>query len=130
ARDGSGGQDRLHQMAVVGKVLDRGVGIAVALEHDRRALILVEEDFVLERAAVLGPHDLHGLFRQALPFFDLAGTKFYPCDSFDLFHCCSLSKFPPERFRSRLVPALIRQAATLVPNAASAARMSKLSTKR
>src|SRR5207248_9940644 len=42
ARDGGGGQDRLHQMADVGKVLDRGVGVAVALEHDRLAPILVE----------------------------------------------------------------------------------------
>src|SRR5918996_1712272 len=43
ARDGGGGHDRLHQMADVGKVLDRGVGVAVALEHDRLALILVEK---------------------------------------------------------------------------------------
>src|SRR4029450_8643045 len=81
-------------MADVGKVPDRGVGVAVALEHQRLALILVEEDFVLERAAVLGPHDLHGLFRKALPFLDLAGMKFDPCDSFDLVHCCSLAGFP------------------------------------
>src|SRR5688572_28580960 len=81
-------------MADVGKVLDRGVGVAVALEHHCLALILVEEDFVLERAAVPGPHDLHGLFRQALPFLEFAGMKFDPCDSFDLVHCCSLSKFP------------------------------------
>src|SRR5262249_39516693 len=78
-----------HQMADVGKVLDRGVGVAVALEHHRLALILVEEDFVLERAAVPGPYDLHGLFRQAPPFLDLAGMKLDPCDSFDLVHRCS-----------------------------------------
>src|SRR6266516_340032 len=89
-------------MADVGEVLDRGVGVAVALEHHRLALILVEEDFVLERAAVPGPHDLHGLFRQALPFLDLAGMKLDPCDSFDLVHCCSLSKFPAQRLWSRL----------------------------
>jgi hypothetical protein len=48
---------------------------------DRRlALILVEEDFVLQRAAVSGPHDFHGLFRQALPFLDLAGMKCDPGD--------------------------------------------------
>src|SRR5687768_14460094 len=93
-------------MADVGKVLDRGVGVAVALVHHRLGLILVEEDFVLERTAVPGPHDLHGLFRQSLPFLDLAGMKFDPCDSFDLIHCCSLSKFPAQRAASRLVPAL------------------------
>src|SRR5688572_32219092 len=110
-------------MADVGKVLDRGVAVAVALEHHSLALILVEEDFVLHRAAVPGPHDLHGLFRQALPFLDLAGMKFDPCDSFDLVHCCSLSKFPAQRFVSRLVPALTSPGQ---PNAASAAaRMSK-----
>src|SRR5687767_2711665 len=100
-------------MADVGKVLDCGVGVAVALEHQRLGLILVEEDFVLERAAVPGPHDLHGLFRQALPFLDLAGMKFDPCDSFDLVHCRSLSKFPAQRFWSRLVSALIRQGSNL-----------------
>ena len=73
-------------MANVGTVLDHGVGVAVTLEHHRFALILVEEDFVLERAAVLGPHDLHGLFCQALPFLDLARMKLDPCDSFDLVH--------------------------------------------
>jgi hypothetical protein len=31
-------------MADVGKVLDRGVGVALALEHHRLALILVEEE--------------------------------------------------------------------------------------
>lgn len=35
--------------------------------------ILIEEDFVLERAAVPGLQGLHGLFLQALPFLDLAG---------------------------------------------------------
>jgi len=73
--------DRLHQTTDVGKVLDRGIGIAVALEHHRLALILVEEDFVLQRAAVPGPHDLQSLLRQALPFLDLAGMKSDPCDS-------------------------------------------------
>src|SRR6266513_2261379 len=89
-------------MADVGKVLDRGVGVAVALEHNCLAFILVEEDFVLERAPVLGPHDLHGRFRQALPFLDLAGMKFDTCDSFDLVHCCSFSDFPAQRLWSRL----------------------------
>src|SRR4029078_1481447 len=93
ARDRSGGQERLHQMADVGKVLDRRVGVAVTLKYDRLALVRVEEDFVLQRAAILGPHDLHGFFRQALPFLDLAGMKSYSCDSFDLVHWCSVSRF-------------------------------------
>src|SRR5690348_15145370 len=106
-------------MADVGKVLERGVGIAVALEHDRLALIFVEEDFVLERAGVLGPHDLHGLFRQALPLRELAGTKLYPCDAFDLLHCCSQSKLisPGSNFGSQC-------------RRSAAARMSKLRAKR
>src|SRR5688572_399049 len=104
-------------MADVGKVLDRGVGVAVALEHQRLGLILVEEDLVLKRAGVLGPHDLHGLFRQALPFLDLAGMKFDPCDAFDLVHCRSLSNFAAQRLESRLVPAWLRRAAIPVPSA-------------
>src|SRR6266516_1562801 len=104
-------------MADVGKVLDRCVGVAVALEHHRLALVLVEEDFVLERAPVLGPHDLHGRFRQALPFLDLTGMKLDPCDSFDLVHCCSLSNFPAQGFGSRLVPALTSPGSNSVLNA-------------
>src|SRR5687767_12874797 len=103
-------------MADVGKVLDCGVGVAVALEHHRLALILVEEDFVLERAAVPGPHDLHGLFRQALPFLELAGVKFDPRDSFDLVHCCFLSKFDSMNWEPLVRPQL-RQAANPVPTA-------------
>jgi hypothetical protein len=41
--------------ADVGKVLDRGVGVAVALEHHRLGLILVEEDFVPEQKAISVP---------------------------------------------------------------------------
>jgi hypothetical protein len=41
-------------MADVGRVLERGVGVAVALEHHRFALIFIEVDFVLERAEPLG----------------------------------------------------------------------------
>lgn len=36
-------------MAEVGEMLERGVGVAIALEHDGLALIRVEEDFALER---------------------------------------------------------------------------------
>jgi len=68
------------------KVLNRRVGVAVALEHDRFGLILVEEDFVLERAGVLGSHDLHRFFREALPLLDLAGMELDPRDAFDLVH--------------------------------------------
>ena len=97
----------------VGRVLDRSVGVAVALEDHRLALILVEEDFVLERAPVLGPHDLHGFFRQALPFLDLAGIEFDQCDSVYLVHCCSLSKVPgstalgEEHLQPRVYPKVV-----------------------
>jgi hypothetical protein len=66
----------------------------------------LEEDFVLQRAAVPGPHALHGLFRQALQFLDLAGMKFDPCDSFHLVQCCSLFRSSDSTVsESRIVPA-------------------------
>src|SRR2546423_5506847 len=102
-------------MADVGKVLDRGVGVAVALEHHCLALILVEEDFVLERAPILGPHDLHGRLRQALPFLDLAGMKFDPCDSFDLVHCCSFRGSRPNGLGAARVRPQFRETAISVP---------------
>ena len=71
-------------------MLDGGVGVAVALEYDCLALVLIEEDFVLERAAVLGPNHFHGLLRQPLPFLDLARVKFDPGDALDLVHCLLL----------------------------------------
>ena len=97
-------------MADVGKLLERGVGVAVALETISLALILVKKDFVLERPGVPDPHDVDGLFRKGLPFLELARMKFDSCDSFDLVHCCSLSK-SRSMFGSRLVPALTRKAA-------------------
>src|SRR5262245_35919502 len=91
ARDRGSGPDRSHQMADVGKMPERSVGVAAALTHNSLDLILVEEYFVLERAGVPGPHDLHGLLRQALPFLELTGMKFDSCDACDLVHCFSVS---------------------------------------
>jgi transglutaminase-like putative cysteine protease len=75
-------------MADVGEMLDRRVGVAVALEHDRLALVRVEKDLVLERACVLRAYDLHRLLRQPLPFRDLAGEECDAGDAFDFLHCC------------------------------------------
>jgi hypothetical protein len=70
----------------IGEMLERGVGVAVALEHDRLALVRVEEDFVLERAAVLGADGVYRLLREALPFRKLGGEEFDAGDAFDFFH--------------------------------------------
>src|SRR5690242_21807716 len=73
-------------MADVGEMFERGVGVAVALEDDGLALIRVEKDFVLERARVSGADDVHRLFRQALPFLQLAGEELDAGNAFDFFH--------------------------------------------
>ena len=81
-------------------MLERGIGVAIALKHDRLALVRVEEDFVLERAFVLCPDDVHGLGRQALPFLQLAGEEFDAGDAFDFVHCWS----PFESASETIVP--------------------------
>ena len=83
-------------MADVSEMLDRSIGVAVALKHYRFTVVLVEEDFVLKRAAVPGPDHLHGLGRQALPFLHLAGVKLDTGDALDLFRAALL----PEKTRS------------------------------
>src|SRR6185437_5083710 len=86
AGDNGRGHQRLHEMADVGEVLQRRVGVSIPLEDDRLALIVVEEHLVLKGAWVSGPHDLHGFLRQAFPLVKLAGTDPDACDPLDLLH--------------------------------------------
>jgi hypothetical protein len=53
-----------------------------------------QRDFVLERAAVLGPDHFHGLLRQPLPFLELAGVKFHPAMPLISSILCSSSAKP------------------------------------
>jgi hypothetical protein len=53
-------------------VLDERLGVSVPLEDDALGLIVVDVDAVLQRAGVLGPHDLHASSGQALELLDLA----------------------------------------------------------
>ena len=89
---------RGHQVADVGEMLERGVGVAVALEHDEArslsggqagtaislssACKIAARSYAAgtastgsspERAGVFGPDDVHRLLRQPLPFLQLAG---------------------------------------------------------
>src|SRR5215207_177135 len=84
--DGGGGHERFHELADVGEMLQRGVGVSVPLEDDRLALVVVEEHLVLQGPGVSGSHDLHGLLSQALPLVELAGVDLHPCDALDLLH--------------------------------------------
>lgn len=78
-------------MADMGEVLNGGIGVAVALVDDRLALVLVEEDLVLQRAGVLGPDDLHRFLAQALVLAELAGADPGAGETLDFFHLVVLS---------------------------------------
>src|SRR5207253_7358840 len=96
AGDGGGGHERFHEVADVGEMLQRGVGVLVSLEDDRLALVVVEEHLVLQGAWVSGSHDLHGLLSQALPLVELAGAELDPCDALDLVHRTTSSRLSEE----------------------------------
>ena len=49
-------------------------------------LVVVEVGVELQRSAVLGPHDLHGLSGQALVLLDLALVELEASDAYDLTH--------------------------------------------
>src|SRR5438105_2479150 len=100
AGDVGGGHERFHEVADVGEMLQRGVGVSVPLEDDRLALVGVEEHFVLQGAWVSGSHDLHGLLSQALPLVQLAGVELDPCDALDLVHRAISDWLSEERERS------------------------------
>ena len=58
AGDPSRRRNFIPQVAQVHSVLDQRVGVPVALEDDALGLIVVEVHVVLERACVLGPHQI------------------------------------------------------------------------
>src|ERR671924_1203791 len=97
AGDRGGGHERFHEVADVGEMLQRGVGVSVPLEDDRLALVVVEEHLVLQGAWVSRSHDLHGLLSQALPLVELAGTEFDPCDALDLVHRTTSGRLSEEQ---------------------------------
>jgi hypothetical protein len=72
------------------RVLDERLGVPESLEDDALGLIIVEVGVVLQRACVLGPHDLHGLSGQALELLDLALVKLESNDTLKLTHCSGL----------------------------------------
>jgi hypothetical protein len=72
------------------RVLDERLGVPESLEDDALGLIVVEVDVVLQRAGVLGPHDLHRLSGQAFELVDIALLKLEPSDTHKLTHCSGL----------------------------------------
>lgn len=100
-------------MADMREVLQRRIDIAIALIDDRLALIVVEEDLVLQRAGVLGADDLHRLFAQRLVFRQLARPDDCAGDALDLFHAASFSNGarPKHRTRGRLHRSTARRGA-------------------
>src|SRR5262249_3552269 len=73
-------------LAEVRRVLDERLGISEPLNDDALGLVVVEEDVVLQRPGVLGPHDLVGLSGQALEFVEPALVEPEPSDAQNLTH--------------------------------------------
>jgi hypothetical protein len=86
AGDQSRRSDGLIEVANVPSVLDERLGVPVPLEDDALGLIGIEVNLVLQRAGVLGPHDLHALSGQALELLDLALVQTEPSDTLKLTH--------------------------------------------
>ncbi len=74
-------EDGVEQLANVLEVLDERLGVPVPLDDHALGLVVVEVDVVLQRSAVLGPHDLHGLSGQAFELLDLALVELEPSDT-------------------------------------------------
>src|SRR6266508_4115803 len=83
-------EDRRRYVGEVRRVLHGRLGIPVPLDDDALGLIVVEVGVVLQRAGVLGPHDLHRLSGQALELLELALVKLEPTDTQKLTHCSGL----------------------------------------
>src|SRR5207249_8915450 len=66
--------------------LDGRRGVPVPLDDHALGLIVVEVGVELQRSAVLGPHDLHGLSGQALVLLDLALVELEASDAYNLTH--------------------------------------------
>ena len=67
-------------------MLDERLGVPVPLVDDALGLIVVEVNVVLQRAGVLGPHDLHALSGQALELLELVLVKLESSDALKLTH--------------------------------------------
>src|SRR6266704_1889950 len=65
---------------------DERLGVPVPLVDDALGLIVVEVNVVLQRAGVLGPHDLHALSGQALELLELALVKLESTNTLKLAH--------------------------------------------
>src|SRR5215217_1032375 len=93
AGDRSRRKDCLHEVAKVRAVLDERLGVPEPLEDDALGLIVVEVSVVLQRAGVLGPHDLHAPSGQALELLELTLVKLEPNDTLKLTHGSGLQTF-------------------------------------
>src|SRR5438093_12018336 len=67
-------------------MLDGRCGVPVPLDDHALGLIVVEVGVELQRSAVLGPHDLHGLSGQSLVLLDLALVELEASDAYNLTH--------------------------------------------
>src|SRR6266487_5404559 len=74
-------KDGFGQVAKVLPVLDGRRGVPVPLDDHALGLVVVEVGLELQRSAVLGPHDLHGLNGQALVLLDLALVELEASDA-------------------------------------------------
>src|SRR5258705_1739134 len=73
-------------------VLDERVGVPVTLVDGAFGLIVVEVNVVLQRAGVLGPHDLHALSGHALELLELALVKLESSNALKLTHRSGLRR--------------------------------------
>src|SRR5450755_2280725 len=80
----------LPQVAQVRSMFDELLWVPVPLEDDALGQLVVEVNGVLQRAGVLGPHDLHALSGQAIELPELAIVKHEPTDTLKLAHCSGL----------------------------------------
>jgi dihydrofolate reductase len=83
---GNDRKDRRRELTEVGGVLDGGLRISVPLDDDALGSVLVEVGVVLQRAGVLGPHDLHRLGGQAQVLVELAFVELESSDTHELTH--------------------------------------------
>jgi hypothetical protein len=87
-------KDGCHEVvANVRQVLDQRRGVPVPLDDDALGLIVVEVDVVLQRAGVLGPHDLHAFGGQALVLIELALVNLESSDTNQFTHGFGLLSF-------------------------------------
>ncbi|MCX6373592.1 MAG: Rrf2 family transcriptional regulator [Actinobacteria bacterium] len=79
-------------------MLDERLGVRVTLEDEALGLIVVEVDFVVQRACVLGLHYLHSLSGQALHSRLILATADAPISVVDLARFQQI----PERYLAKV----------------------------